>query len=345
MKISIMKKLLVIIDREEINGYHKKAFIQKVYDITVVDHPNQDKKQIEDFFTTLEECNLFKSTPRGLDLSPSATIIARSPLQSISESLAFFEIICQNSCNLPALLEYLKINNFQSLSNFMKCVNVQDFFTLAIQSNLFITRDHLFKINPRVVDYCKQIVIEYIDEEPLLTTTLKAVFAADLVDVRDHINFRNQYNHMIEYIHKEYILKVLPYVGIPESRDDTKTLQAFYKDTLFNEFNHSCALCGIELPAMLIASHIKPFRDCAHIYEAIDHNNGLLLCRNHDYLFDQGYISFSKDGTILLSQLLQNTIEYENKYVVSKDTTLDSSLLTDERIKFLEYHTKHIYKK
>lgn len=345
MKISFMKKLLVIIDREEINGYHKKSFIEKIYSITVEEYQNQDKKLIEDFFTTLEECNLFKSTPRGLDLSPSATIIARSPLQSLSESLAFFEVICQNSCDLPSLLNYIKTNNFQPLSYFMNCMDAQDFFALAVQSNLFINNDHKFKINPRVVDYCKQIIIEYIDENPLLSTTLKATFAFDLIDFRDHANFRNQYNHMIEYAHKAYILKILPYVGIPDSRDDTKTLQAFYKDTLFNEFNHCCALCGIELPAMLIASHIKPFRDCAHIYEAIDHNNGLLICRNHDYLFDQGYISFNKEGIILISHALKSTIDFENKYVVSTTSSLDSSLLTNERIKFLEYHTKHIYKK
>jgi predicted restriction endonuclease len=64
-----------------------------------------------------------------------------------------------------------------------------------------------------------------------------------------------------------------------------------------HEFDHQCPICGTNIPAMLIASHIKPFRDCAHIFECADHNNGLLLCRNHDYLFDQGYFSLNEDGT------------------------------------------------
>ena len=49
--------------------------------------------------------------------------------------------------------------------------------------------------------------------------------------------------------------------------------------------------------------HIS-FRDCAHIYEAIDHDNGLLLCRNHDYLFDQGYFTFDENGYIIFSEEL-----------------------------------------
>ena len=49
----------------------------------------------------------------------------------------------------------------------------------------------------------------------------------------------------------------------------------------------------------------KPFRDCAHIYETATHDNGLLLCRNHDFLFDQGYIMFlTSDGTIIISKAL-----------------------------------------
>lgn len=89
---------------------------------------------------------------------------------------------------------------------------------------------------------------------------------------------------MLNYKYKQTILSIIPRRGIPHDRDETKALQSFYKDTLFHEFDHACPLCGINIPHMLIASHIKPFRDCAHIYEAIDHNNGLLLCRNHDYL-------------------------------------------------------------
>jgi len=41
----------------------------------------------------------------------------------------------------------------------------------------------------------------------------------------------------------------------------------------------------------LKASHIKAWKDCTSTQERLDSNNGLLLCANHDALFDQYLIS------------------------------------------------------
>ena len=51
----------------------------------------------------------------------------------------------------------------------------------------------------------------------------------------------------------------------------------------------------------LIASHIKPWvvSDPA---EKLDIENGFLMCPNHDKLFDQGWITFSDDGEIIISE-------------------------------------------
>nr|WP_313885539.1 HNH endonuclease [Bacillus sp. ISTL8] len=38
-------------------------------------------------------------------------------------------------------------------------------------------------------------------------------------------------------------------------------------------------------------------------------NNGLLLCPNHDALFDKGFISFEDDGRILISNSLDETLK------------------------------------
>ncbi|MDI6678271.1 HNH endonuclease [Bacillus wiedmannii] len=38
-------------------------------------------------------------------------------------------------------------------------------------------------------------------------------------------------------------------------------------------------------------------------------NNGLLLCPNHDALFDKGYISFGDDGEILISISLDESLK------------------------------------
>ena len=48
----------------------------------------------------------------------------------------------------------------------------------------------------------------------------------------------------------------------------------------------------------LIASHIKPWSKCKS-NQKLDVNNGLLLCPNHDRLFDEGWISFDEIGKII----------------------------------------------
>lgn len=61
-----------------------------------------------------------------------------------------------------------------------------------------------------------------------------------------------------------------------------------------------CCLCGVRNQKLLIASHIKPWSKSDQ-YEKLDADNGLLLCPNHDKLFDAGLISFNDDGEIILS--------------------------------------------
>ncbi|WP_338400186.1 HNH endonuclease [Bacillus thuringiensis] len=67
-----------------------------------------------------------------------------------------------------------------------------------------------------------------------------------------------------------------------------------------------CRLCGLSDERFLVASHFKPWSQSNH-KERLDVNNGLLLCPNHDSLFDKGYISFDDDGAILISNSLDET--------------------------------------
>lgn len=62
-----------------------------------------------------------------------------------------------------------------------------------------------------------------------------------------------------------------------------------------------CRLTGVTNPALLIASHIKPWRLCGSAQERLDGNNGLLLTPDADLLFDRGFISFQDDGEVLVS--------------------------------------------
>jgi hypothetical protein len=63
----------------------------------------------------------------------------------------------------------------------------------------------------------------------------------------------------------------------------------------------ACRLTGITNPALLIASHIKPWRICKTAKERLDGANGLLLTPDADHLFDRGFISFSEGGEVIVS--------------------------------------------
>lgn len=63
----------------------------------------------------------------------------------------------------------------------------------------------------------------------------------------------------------------------------------------------ACRLTGVTTPSLLIASHIKPWRDCRTAGERLDGMNGLLLTPDADRLFDRGFITFGETGAVRIS--------------------------------------------
>lgn len=111
-----------------------------------------------------------------------------------------------------------------------------------------------------------------------------------------------------------------------------------FKELLKSE-NQFCPICGLKNSSLLLASHIKPWSK-SNSKEKVDKNNGLLLCPNHDYLFDKGFISFDDDGKLLISSLLE---EEDTKILgLNKEIQLD---LSNEKKEYIKWHREHLYKK
>ena len=70
------------------------------------------------------------------------------------------------------------------------------------------------------------------------------------------------------------------------------------------DYWHGCAVTGYPSSKLLVASHIKPWRNSDN-KERMDLFNGLLLIPNLDKAFDKGFITFKKNGDVLISELLQ----------------------------------------
>ena len=63
-----------------------------------------------------------------------------------------------------------------------------------------------------------------------------------------------------------------------------------------------CALTGLAIPEMLIASHIKPWRESSN-EERLDPMNGLLLAAHADKLFDRFLMSFEESRAGFISAI------------------------------------------
>lgn len=89
----------------------------------------------------------------------------------------------------------------------------------------------------------------------------------------------------------------------------------------------------------LRASHIKPWR-ASSTFEKLDGNNGLLLSPHIDHLFDQGFISFTDDGILLISSkvdvdtLIHWGIEVEGGY----------GSFRPKQLPYLAFHREFVFK-
>ncbi|MEH7236233.1 HNH endonuclease [Bacillus sp. JJ1562] len=113
--------------------------------------------------------------------------------------------------------------------------------------------------------------------------------------------------------------------------------QSIFKKPLL-AVEKKCRLCVVSDERLLVASHIKPWSQSNHI-ERLDVNNGLLLCPNHDALFDKGYISFEEDGTILISE----SLDENTKAFLNINETMKIGL-NDRQQAYIKWHRENIFK-
>lgn len=125
----------------------------------------------------------------------------------------------------------------------------------------------------------------------------------------------------------------------------TRINQSFFRNVVLSSYGSTCCITGICTPKLLIASHIKPWKNSTAT-EKTDPRNGVCLNALHDKAFDQGYITIRKDYTIVISKQLKDiydgaTIEkyfgiYDNKQIIMPEKFIPNQL-------YLEYHNDVIF--
>lgn len=115
--------------------------------------------------------------------------------------------------------------------------------------------------------------------------------------------------------------------------------QGLFRERLINHWE-GCSVTGYANTDLLIASHIKPWRDCED-FEKIDVTNGLLLTPNIDRAFDRGFISFDQSGIILFSPLFSD--EDAKSFGITRSMKLRWCFSQHEN--FLNFHRSKILRK
>lgn len=97
--------------------------------------------------------------------------------------------------------------------------------------------------------------------------------------------------------------------NLPRTTEAERTVvqrvgQNIFRNALMDYWQGRCCVTGLSVPSLLRASHIKPWALCETDEERLDVFNGLLLSPHLDALFDGGWISFSSQGTLMMSKEL-----------------------------------------
>lgn len=105
-----------------------------------------------------------------------------------------------------------------------------------------------------------------------------------------------------------------------------------------------CALTGLAVPELLIASHIKPWRESSN-EERLDPMNGLLLAAHADKLFDRYLLSFEESRAGFSSVLHPRVRTAVATLGVKQGLVLDTSHLGfANEGRFRRYMAQHLYR-
>lgn len=115
--------------------------------------------------------------------------------------------------------------------------------------------------------------------------------------------------------------------------------QQLYREGQLDLWGHACAVTGCALPELLVASHAKPWAASSPA-ERLDPYNGFPLEARYDRLFDQGLITFTDAGSLVLSSAL----DAKDRALLNLHEALHLRRTpTARHLPYLHYHRQHIF--
>ncbi len=119
--------------------------------------------------------------------------------------------------------------------------------------------------------------------------------------------------------------------------------QSFFREAVLSAYNERCCITGLSVPALLVASHIIPWRHDK--LNRVNPRNGLSLSMLHDKAFDAGLITINDDMTVLVSR--KHTVRNDEFFSTSIELYDGRTIYHPKKFgpdrEFLAYHREHIF--
>jgi len=124
----------------------------------------------------------------------------------------------------------------------------------------------------------------------------------------------------------------------------TRVNQSVFRELVLANYNSKCAITGIDVPELLVASHILPW--ATNEKERLNPANGICLSMLWDKAFDKGLIGIKPDYTIIFSERIRSCSakDFSKDYfaaIEGRKLNLPSKYLPSQD--FLEWHRNNIF--
>lgn len=121
--------------------------------------------------------------------------------------------------------------------------------------------------------------------------------------------------------------------------------QVFFRRAVLSAYGYRCCITGLSVPALLVASHIVPWR--ADPSNRLNPRNGLCLSALHDRSFDAGIITIAEDMTIKVSR--RHAVEADHFFDLALLAYEGRSISLPEKfspgVEFLDYHRQYVFQR
>jgi putative restriction endonuclease len=126
----------------------------------------------------------------------------------------------------------------------------------------------------------------------------------------------------------------------------TRVNQDVFRDIVLANYDSKCSITGIDIPALLRASHIIPWSK--NEKERLNPENGICFCSLYDCAYDKGYIGINKKLEIVISSELKKKSKqvYYSKYFAELGgSKIQMPRKYFPKKEFLDFHLDTVFKK